>query len=272
MSPAPNSPYRDPVDSTLRKKPTRRAILGGIAAATAGASTSPAQSNSPAGEIIVQGTKAKFTVDYVRPMESVAYTLIQKYGWKITFEEAPLEYAGDIVDVTRDLSRGIRVFNPRGGLLEFSYELGPDGDPPADPRLVLLSAINAYHNADLPGRYTLLVADGYFHIVPIERTNAQGVAEAIHSPLNAAVTVDGNNRLPALVLHDTLRAVEAATGYRIILGHSPFSRGQQPGIQQRFENLQARSVLKALIATTKRSRIWYMMFNSRTKTYYLSIM
>lgn len=255
----------------MRKILTRRAIIGAIAGATAGASTLLAQRSSPAGEITVQGARATFTVDYVRPMESVAYTLIQEYGWRITFEEAPLEYSGDVVDVTKDLSRGSRVFNPRGGRLEFSYELAPGGAPPPDPQPVLLSAIRAYHNANLPGRYELIVADGYFHLVPIGRTNAQGISETVHSPLDSTVTVDRNNRFPALVLQDTIRAVEAATGYRIMLGQSPFSRGDQPRIQKRFEKVQARSILRALVAATGKPRVWYLMFGIRRRAYGLSI-
>lgn len=246
-------------------------MIGAMAAATSATASAFMQSTSPAGEIQVEGTRATFIVDYTRPMESVAYTLIQKYRWRITFEEAPLEYAGDIVDVTKDLSRGIRVFNPRGGHLEFSYELGPDGVPPADPRPVLLSAIRAYHNANLPGRYELIVADGFYHILPIARTSANGLLEAVRSPLDALVEIEGGNRHVLLVFQDTLRAIESATGFRLRIGFHPFLRGRQPQIGQRFEQVQARLVLRSLIAASGKSRIWYMMYNIDARVYYLSI-
>lgn len=246
-------------------------MIGAMAVATSATSFAFMQRSSPAGEIQVEGTRATFIVDYGRPMESVAYTLIQEYRWRITFEEAPLEYSGDVVDVTKDLSRGSRVFNPRGGHLEFSYELAPGGAPPPDPRPVLLSAIRAYHNANLPGRYELIVADGFYHIVPIARTSAEGILEAVRSPLEALVAIEGGNRHALLVFQDTLRAIESATGFRLRIGFHPFLRGMQPQIQQRFDQVQARSVLRSLIAASGKSRIWYMMYNIGTREYYLSI-
>lgn len=116
---------------------TRRGFLRTMAAGITGARQITAARDSPAGIIRVRGWKATFEVEYGRLMESVAYTFIQEYGWRITFEEAPLLYEGDIVDVTRDFSRGIRAYIPRGGRLEFTYELGPGGRPPDDPAKVL---------------------------------------------------------------------------------------------------------------------------------------
>jgi hypothetical protein len=114
-------------------------------------------------------------------LQSVAYTFDQQYGWRITFEEAPLVWSGDMIDVTRNFGAGIRAYDPRGGRLEFSYALGPSGSPPSDPTPVLRAAIDAYHRAGLPGRYDLLPVDGYFQIVPIAHTDKSGLLEPTHS-------------------------------------------------------------------------------------------
>jgi hypothetical protein len=203
-------------------------------------------------------------------MESVAYTFIQKYGWRITFEEAPQRYAGDFVDVTRDFSLGTRSYKARGGRLEFSYDLGPDAKP--DPEQVLRTTVEAYHQAGLPGRYDIIRDGDYLHIVPTASANESGIVEPVRSPLDMAVTVDGAGRFPQPVLQDLARSIQATSGYRISLGWSPFYQGIQPRIERRFENIQARAILKALIAATGKVRIWYLMFDFSEKAYALSVL
>jgi hypothetical protein len=189
----------------------------------------------------------------------------------ITFEEAPLAYTGDMVDVTRNFSAGFRAIRPRGGRLEFSYELEADGGPPKDPRSALRNALRAYHDAGFPGRYDLLQAGGYLHVVPIGRANEQGVFERIQSPLDAYVTIHGANRYPMAVLQELARRMEESKGYPVVMGRTPFFAGMQPVIEENFEQVEARAVLRALIQASQRPRIWYLLFDLSRKQYVLSI-
>lgn len=250
---------------------TRRGLCRLLPVAAASARFAPGQMTSPAGAISIHGVAATFSVDYPRPMESVAYTFIQEYGWRITFEEAPLVYPGDIVDVTRDYSHGIRAFDPRGGRLEFSYDLGPDGTPPKDPERVLRAAVEAYHGAGLPGRYDLIRARGYLHIVPVASADERGVLQPVRSPLNAVVTIEGGGRFPDSVLEDLLKSIEEVSGYQVVIGRTPFPQGIQPRIQQRYEHAEARAVLRDLIAATSKPRVWYMMYSIGLQRYVLSV-
>jgi len=210
-------------------------------------------------------------VDYGRPLESVVYTFVQEYGWPVTFEEAPIVYAGDMVDVTANFSVGIRAYNPRGGRLEFTYGLANDGAPPTDPLPVLKAAIDAHHRAGFPGRYEVAASEGYFHITPTAHHDERGVLEPVRSPLDALVTVDGGGRSAWPVFNDFTRAVEKASGYRVLIGHNPFYQGNQPEIDQRFESVQARTVLKSLIRAAGKPRRWYLMFVPGRRQYALSI-
>lgn len=230
-----------------------------------------AQQDSPAGTIQVSGRDATFTVNSARPMQSVAYTFFQEYGWPVTFEEAPIAYTGDMVDVTVNFSAGIRAYDPRGGRLEFSYRLRQDGTPPEDPLAVLKAAIEAHYKAGLPGRYEVAPAGGYFHILPVAHSNERGVLVPVRSPLDAFVTVNGGRRPAWPVFNDWVRAVERASGYRIGIGSNPFYRGDQPLIDQRFENVQSRAVLRALIHATGKLRPWFLMCRPGRKECALSI-
>ena len=80
-------------------------------------------------------------------------------------------------DLSRPPTDGRRLYNPSGGFLEFSYDLGPYGQAPEDPAEVLQTAIEAYHRGDFPGRYELVTVGEYFHIVPTARRDEGGVWE-----------------------------------------------------------------------------------------------
>ncbi|HXG32977.1 MAG TPA: hypothetical protein VNJ11_06410, partial [Bryobacteraceae bacterium] len=174
---------------------TRRGFCRIMPALAAGSPLARSQVTSPAGNISVAGSVATFWADYVRPLQSVAHTFVERYRWLVTFEEAPLIYPGDYVDVTLNPAAGGRALAPRGGYLQFSFDVGPEGEP-ADPGLVLRTALEAYHRAGFPGRYELRAEEGYFHIVPTARADVTGVLRAVRSPLDATVTLEGGGRNP----------------------------------------------------------------------------
>ncbi len=252
---------------------TRRWFLCSVAGGMAGGRLASAQRDSPAGDIRVQGRRSTFSVDYPRLFESVAYTFIHRYGWRVTFEEAPNVYSGDFVDVTltrpkRPPTDGRRLYNPLGGYLEFSYDLGPDGQAPEDPAAVLQTAIEAYHRGGFPGRYELVTVGEYFHIVPTARRDEDGEWEPIQSPLDTVVTLDGLGRSPDEIMRELAQLMKRnVVGYRLwTVGGPLIHRGNAvppPRIVERFERVKAREVLRSLIAATGKSLIWYLMCGMR---------
>ena len=257
-----------PMDSSW----TRRWFLRSVAGGMASAGVASAQRDSPAGDIRVQGQRATFAVEYPRLLESVVYTFIHRYGWRVTFEEAPNVYPGDWVDTPLTLTRfpsglptdGRRFYDPGGGFLEFSYDLGPYGQAPEDPAEVLQTAIEAYHRGDFPGRYELVTVGEYFHIVPTARRDEDEEWEPIQSPLDTVVTLEGRNRLPDEVLTELRQRMTEAAGHEILEGILPLSRGNlQPRIVERFEGMKAREVLRSLIATTGSRHLWALLCGVR---------
>ena len=244
---------------------TRRGFLRSVAGGAAGAGAALAQRDSPAGDISVQGRRATFSVDYGRLLESVAYTFIYRYGWRVTFEEALNVYSGDFVDVTltrpkQPITDSRRLYSPLGGYLEFSYDLGPDGRPPEDPAAVLQTALDAYHRGGFPGRYELRTVGEYFHIVPAARRDENGSWEPFQSPLDTVVTLDGRNRLPDEVLTELRRRMSQAAGHEIFRGFHPLAKGDlQPHIVDRFEGVKAREILRSLIVATGRQLLWALL-------------
>lgn len=265
---------------TLDRSWTRRWLLRALAGGAAGIRFAPAQKHPLEGDIRVQGRRATLSVHRGRLLQALARTLINQYGWRVTFEEAPNVYLGDYIDATRDFSYGYRVFHARGGRLEFSYDLGSDGRP-EDPAGVLRTAIAAYHRDGYPGRYELLTAGKYLHIVPTARQNEDGVWESVRSPLEAVVSLDGGDRFPSRVLDHLVELMTQASRHETVVGMEPFYRGDQPRIEERFEKTKAREILRSLIETAGKPRVWLLLYsgirqdiasgNVRRGKYFLSI-
>ena len=238
---------------------TRRWLLRSLTGGVAGIRFASAQRHPLEGDICVQGRRATLSVHRGRLLQALARTFINQYGWRVTFEEAPNVYLGDYIDATRDFSYGYRVFHLRGGRLEFSYDLGSDGRP-EDPAGVLRAAIAAYHRGGYPGRYKLITAGEYLHIVPTERKNEGGVWESISSPLEAVVSLDGGNRFPSRVLDHLVELMNQASRHETGVAREPFYQGMQPRIEQRFERTEVREVLRSLIETAGRPRVWNLLY------------
>ncbi len=253
-----------------RTRISRRAMTSAILGALAGPQVASAQ-GSPEGTITVEDETATFSVDYPRPLESVVFTLNRRYGWLITYEEAPLVYSTDIVDVTKNEAAGIRALIPRGGRLQFRYELGSGGAPPQDPVPVVEAALVALRREGLPGRYRVIRDEDRIHIAPTGFLDERGVVRTYESPLDSLVTVEGGGREPGPLLVELVEQVNAEAEFPIALGRHPFFRGDQPSVLQNFQRVTARSLVRRLGDLSTRPRIWYMLFYIRKRQYILSI-
>lgn len=229
------------------------------------------QGLSPDGHVTRENGKATVSVEYVRPLEAITSTLAKEYGLLITFEEAPIVYSGDRVDVTESLASGGRYFNPRGGRLTLTLETTPDGKTLKSPAGSVAQIVDLYNQSGYPGRYKLLVAESYLQIVPVARANARGVMEPVQSPLDATVTIKANGRSPHAVLRELVRLVSEQSGFEIRLGRSPFLTGDQKDVQRDFSREPARAVLRALAEASSKPRIWYLLYDIRSGVYYVSI-
>lgn len=251
---------------------TRKHFLGLVSATISGSLSLATQRTSPLGSISHAGSTATFAMQYARPLESVAYSFRAKYGWRITLEEAPLLYAGDIVDLTRDPSVGIRALRPKEHYLEFSYPLGPGGSAPENPESVIHTALAAYHKAKMPGTYKVVRDHDYFHIIAVTQRNERKRESIAVNPLDKIVNIAGDNRSPEVILEELVTKIETLSGYPIMLFINPFSRGEQPRIETDFVSQPARDVLKALIDETGLHRVWYLLYAIRQKGYFLNIL
>src|SRR5688572_29179716 len=103
--------------------------------------------------------------DDPRPLAKAAALLEQHYGWVITYEDPPYQFAQDIVDVTTSVRRtytlGQRpVLVPKGGRLLIEFDTQGKGTVrPAD---VIQQLVEAYNRHPLPGRFVVTGASDAF--------------------------------------------------------------------------------------------------------------
>ncbi len=114
-----------------------------------------------------------------RPMLEALYALAVRFEWKIGFEEARIQYLGDMVDVTSPeyvpKSKDDRAYFPRGGPLEVKFAVSPRTGAPADAEAVVRQVIAEYEARGYPGRYGFHRADdGWMLVYPVEVRNSAG--------------------------------------------------------------------------------------------------
>ena len=236
---------------------TRRLFTGSVAAVLAAAEIAPAQIG---GDVRVQGTRATITVEAARPLRAVAHTLLREYNWPVTFEDSVTLHPGDWVDSTRSFSTGGQSHSHRGGRLEFSYDMGPEGAAPEDPAAVLDAALDAHHQAGLPGRYKLVKTSDYLHIVPTARRDESGGWQPERSALDSIVSLHGRGRTPDAVLLELRKLASASTGIEIHGGLADlFSGYPHPRVVDHFDHVTAREALRSLIATSGQGRLWHLL-------------
>src|SRR5260370_2880637 len=133
------------------------------------------------------------TVHESRPLDKVALKLVQRYGYLVTYEEAPYDESGLRTDVRLN---GVRfrypswvptVFHvpdrpigPTAGSPEPAHALPPLGPSVLDPLL------KEYHDAGNPGRFKVIFEGEYAHIVPAARV-VNGKAEDFQPVLSARI-------------------------------------------------------------------------------------
>ena len=100
--------------------------------------------------VTINGQAARLHVFAASPLAEALYQLSESFHLRIGFEEAELQYAGDMVDMTSPqyVSKGKndRAYAPRGGPLDLQFLVSSWAGLPADPAALIRDLI-AEHQA-----------------------------------------------------------------------------------------------------------------------------
>jgi len=231
----------------------------------------------------VQGvSKMKLSVEDPRPVAEAILELERKYGRVITYEDPRYVHDSDVADVTlkvaRDLDKykpgeGPKVLVPKGGTLEFTYEVMADTNLPADPVMVVQKLLDAQSARGNGGRFRLETSGQIIHVIPTAIKN--GAGELVHqeSALDTIISLPAGERTVLQKLENICAAISRATNIRVEFGTIPTGLFLRHRDQEGVTSERARDVLvKTLEAMNNETGLsWRLLYGPGTKRYSLNI-
>ena len=217
--------------------------------------------------------KATMRTQSIRCMASLVYTLNKSFHLNVTYEDAPLIYTGDRVDVTAS-QNGItgqrqHVYIPRGGGLGFQYDADLSTHALVELRSALEEMLAAYRVAGYPGQYVVSEERNTLGIEPSGFRDVRGSNTAMTSVMNARVTV-GLAASTSLerVIEVSLAAASAQSGRRIVVGAVLPHQFSTMVLGEQLTDVTARDAIRSAIETSGVKMSWLLLYDP-TFDYYV---
>jgi hypothetical protein len=216
-----------------------------------------------------QGKVVSVTVDDARPVGQAVDLLMEKYGYRITYEDPPYVYQGDLKD---RVVKGFKDQVPAGGALKVTFTPASGMGTSADMAGLLERVLQAQAVADKGGHFRLVQDDQVFHVVPFEVKDRRGHWVSHTSILDAAISLPGKERAGGVMLEDICAAVGVVTHAKVMVGAIPANviipyRGTLSA-----ENESARKVLLRALDGTNRKLTWIMNYDPSGRIYFLNVL
>jgi hypothetical protein len=223
---------------------------------------------------------SSITVDDPRAVATAVLLLIERYGYVITYEDAPLTYSEDLQDVTlerhADLSflkkpGTVREIIPVGERLTLNLMPASAMTDSKNMAVVIGQMLKDHARSNQGARFRLHQTDGVFQIVPSEVRDSSGQWVAYTPVLDTKITLPGLDRSAAAMLDAICKAVSDAMHIHVVVGHIPVNTlASYHGILTASDE-PARNVLMRALNDTGRRLVWGLDYDAATREYYLSI-
>jgi hypothetical protein len=215
------------------------------------------------GSLEYVGSTATFTTQATRCLPSTIYTLSRAFHLRTGYEDAPVEFAGDMIDVTAPGRKGLRILIPRGGPLSLRFEVDAVTHKPLSFASTLNEALTAYRSFGYPGSYRLTVKDAWFYIVPSSARSRAGTDTQVTPLFDAELRPE---ELRHLTLDDALEkalsVVGARTGNKIVLGRRlPNQWGTVYFSPNSAASATARDVIEQIMDASGSPISWLLLYD-----------
>ena len=227
--------------------------------------------------------KVKLAVEDPRPVAEAILKLEDKYGWVITYEDPRYVHESEIVDVARKVRRDLDkfkpgeaippVFFPRGGSLEFTYDIIPSTNLPPDPAGVVQSLLDAQAANSHGGRFRMEKSGQIMHVIPTAIKNTEGRLVPQGSVLDTIISLPPGERTVLQKLENICATISRATNTPFILGTIPENSFRRYWAKEGVNNQKARDALISTFATMNygANLSWQLFYGPGTKRYVLNI-
>jgi hypothetical protein len=213
-------------------------------------------------KVTTTGDEATLVADSIRPIDSIANKLAQRYGIIVSAEEPQYLFAGDMEDVSvadPEWSAGhprAHYLVPRRRRLEIRFPVLSDGSP-RDVRQ-LLQQIAQTANAQLPFAYRLDINGEFSTFVPTRTRNAEGGVIEATPLLDRRITIPSGARSIAQSAKSIGDALSLQTGLHVSCEHW----GNRWGMQETefgAHDEPARKVLQRLLGLDQELRGYWLL-------------
>lgn len=218
-----------------------------------------AAQNSECAYVERNGDTVRVVADSIRPVESIANALSQRFGVSVSAEEPQYQSPEDFDDVAKADTEwsadhpNVHYLVPKRRRIEIQFPVSRNGEL-LDIRAVLRQVIESA-NRQMPFGYRLDVDGDYFSIVPTTTRNAAGEVLSATPLLDRMVTIPPGTRRINESADMLAESLSRQTGLRVSCCQSlvagalwgmavvPFEAHDEP----------ARNVLERLIETNQKS-------------------
>ena len=227
-------------------------------------------------------SEIKLSVEDPRPVVKAIETLESKYGWVITYEDPRYVNDSEIADTNLKIRKDpdnsksseiTKVLVPRGGALEFIYDVAPDTKLPADPAMVVQKLLDAQAARGNGGRFRLETNGQIMHVIPTAIKNSAGELVHQESALDTLISLPSGERTVLQKLESICAAISRAINIPVILGAIPDHWFHQFQDQRGAENQRARDILVNTFETIGHGTdlSWWLYYSPTDKRYLLHI-
>lgn len=205
-----------------------------------------------------QEPKDVISVSGSRPVDEAIRELQRRYGWMVTYEEYPLQFSGDLEDVTTKVRKDLRpgeipdaskrVLISKERSLTLTYELPEEVKSLLPSKLVVRQLLEQNASSGSSPVFELREGNDRLHVIATQVRNASGELGPIHPILDTIVSIPPEERTGTQLIRALLDAVNRSSGPHLAFGIAPDNILAQYHTSAGYEDLPARQVLEDFLA------------------------
>lgn len=220
-----------------------------------------------------RGSRVDVSATSSRPIADAVLAFGAQRGIRMTYEDPPYLYAGDLADVAAEVRRDsntqpVRI--PMGGTISMSFDKQPSSV--GDARVFVPKLLAAQAQLTSGGRFAWQEdVDGTFHVYPAETRGPDGAWRRLGSVLETSVSIDPAEVTGMTLLKAICEQVSKTSPYPVRLGSVPLNAFAQKQTLKDAKAVVARSALLAVVLGTGSSFTWALYFDPDDRAYYLNV-
>ena len=207
------------------------------------------------------GATVKVDANNPRPLEQTLGALQQKYGWVVNYEDPQYVSQADLSE--GEGPGGSKL--PRGGRFSVEFPLGQEKEKSVQ------AVLDAYNRSENPGRFELRKISDALVVVGVEAHDAQGKLSPQKPVLDTPITLPTKQRSATDSLNLICRKIALQRGIPVNIGISPRNVMNHNNVGIGGTKVSARDLLIRTLAGTHRNLYWRLLFDPKSKGYFLNI-